>query len=162
MDPDVDGTLPIEIWLRVLRFLDPDGLYALRTVCSRWYHYIDSDPPWIEHLDKYYGSRYAKARFVADPTLTCKERFWRTARLHQDWIRGEQWTSILGGTIGHVKQIKLGENCMAVNLGDGLKLFETTTYTPIWHFPDALLDGYLIPSFDMSRRLIYLPGANGT
>lgn len=162
MDSDTEETLPNEIWLRVLRFLDPDDLYSLRTVCSSWYYYIDSDPPWIEHLEKIYGTRYAKARFVADPALRGKERFWRTARLHQNWIRGDQWSSLVGGSIGHIKQIKVGDNCFGVNLSDGLGIFEAGSYAQLWQLPEGLPDGYLIPSFDLSGNLVYMPGVMGT
>ena len=161
MDDEVDGGLPIEVWYRILKCLDPTQLYVVRTVCMAWAHYIDSDAPWLEFTDRYFGKRYENARFLADPSLSTQDRFWRTTRLHQNWNKLPQSSVTLGGTIGHVSQIRLKANTLAINLGSRVKVFDMSATHPVWQLHDELRAGYRIPSFDMWDKFVMLPGTSG-
>lgn len=157
-----DLALPPEVWHRIMRFLAPADLYHIKCVCSDWAKYIQSDGPWNTYLERYFGKRYAKARFVSDPTFSAMERFWRTTRLHDNWVKGVQQQSVLGGSFGSVRQLKLDGETLAINTGTQLQVYDFEKQQTVWHLPDDMPAHYHIPTFDIKNKVIVMPGTRGT
>ena len=157
-----DGALPTEVWFRILSFMTPTGLIPLRTVCHNWKAYVDSDYPWVGYVEKFYGRRYEKAGFLADPTLTWQSRFWRMTRLHSNWEKGDYSSEVLGGSFGHVRQMRLDGDKLAMNHGDKLHVFDMTRNQRIWKFSEDMSFGNTIPSFDLKAGTLVVPSMHGT
>lgn len=152
--------VPVEVWYRILKFLDPTELCAVKTVCHDWTHYILSDAPWIEHMKCQFGTRYEKARFLLDPTLTSKDRFWRASKLHQNWVSGERVSETLGGVLGYIRQIRLEGSVMALNLGDKIKAFDMDVSKSIWQSHEDFTAYHRLTSFDLWKNLVVFPGTS--
>lgn len=162
MEEGDNAEVPVEVWYRVLKFLNPTELCAVKTVCRDWTHYILSDLPWIQHMKQQFGTRYEKARFLLDPSLTSKDRFWRAHKLHQNWTSGERVSETLGGVLGYIRQIRLEGSVMALNLGDKIKAFDMNVSKAIWQSHEDLTAYHRITSFDLWKNLVIFPGTTGT
>lgn len=157
-----DVGLPLEVWFRILSFLPPNALYPTRRVCLNWRDYVDSDATWMGYIEQYYGQRYAKVGFMADPSSSWQERFWRVTRLHQSWVRGECITEVLAGPYGHVRQMRLDGDRLALNHGDKLHVFDKNRNVRVWKYSEEIPFGHTIPHFDLKGSLIAVPSIHGT
>lgn len=157
-----DEGLPTEVWSRILGFMPPTSLIPLRTVCQNWKSFVDSDYPWVGYVEKYYGPRYEKAPFLADPTLTWQARFWRMSKLHSSWEKGDYSSEVLGGSFGHVRQMRLDGDKLAMNHGDKLHVYDMSRNQRVWKFSEDMSFGNTIPSFDLKGNTLVVPSMHGT